>query len=185
MEVARISPAGWVHARLKGQLRYTFGRYSLFPQSAFSYNMSVYTTHTRGCDPIHSDGFKYQFSVHGFHIATSSLDFFPELQICRVNCSLYITPWMCHKHLESCMAKTKFDFFLSPNLFLSVLFTSVNGMNIFPTAQARKLGVITLASYFLTSHWNIEEKSLGPEVHCLGLNPRTTFNQRCDLQQII
>lgn len=94
MEVARISPAGWFQVCLKGQLHYTFEMYSLFPQSAFSYNISVYTTHTHtwGCNPIRSNGFKYQFFAHDFHIATSSLDFFPELQICRVNCSLTSPP---------------------------------------------------------------------------------------------
>lgn len=104
----RISTAGWVHVHLKGHFIIHLGCNLSFPSQPLATTyVCAHHRHTRGCDHIHSNGFKYQLYAHDFQIAISSLDLLPELLSCRVNCSLYISPWMSQKHLESYIAKTK------------------------------------------------------------------------------
>ena len=118
-------------------------------------HLCIPQTH-KGHDHIHSSSFKYQLYALAFPMDASDLDLFPELQTCAVNCSLYISPWMSHKQhhkpLISISSWTKRNmFFLSPFIPLPVLSTSVNGIDISPTALARNLReVVNL--FFLRSY---------------------------------
>ena len=126
MVVASGSHASWACAHLKGQVHsYIWHGFSLSPGSLWLQYMCAYHRHRRGQDHIQSYGFKYRLYAHGFQIDVSSLDLFPELQTCIVNYSLYISPWMSHKHHHEHLinifvwAKLNLIFFLSPNVFLS------------------------------------------------------------------
>lgn len=158
----------WNCTHLKGQLpSCIWDGLSLSPGSLQLQHICAYHRHTRGHDHIHSYSFKYQLYALAFPMDASDLDLFPELQTCAVNCSLYISPWMSHKQhhkpLISISSWTKRNmFFLSPFIPLPVLSTSVNSIDISPTALARNLReVVNL--FFLRSYQGIDEKHLGLE----------------------